>query len=247
METRHPAGGGAGHRCCELNLAILSAEMGQPLSPGKRTVSAGPGSYFGRVWEMQLSRFTSEAHASSCEKREKGRTAAGSDLNDDGEQPQRPSLRQSAAGTPRRLPCFARSSHGVLRAAEPQSRPAPTHATPFGAPRQVRPSATWRVRTAMFALAAISFAVVAHALAARGPLHSLPEDPFAFPKYRVSFLNGHPVLNETADKWLRDGLRGGDLEFLDQPWHEVHWDRSQKLREIGSGQEGSSEQVRRVS
>lgn len=97
----------------------------------------------------------------------------------------------------------------------------------------------------MFTLAAISFAFVAHTLA-RGPLNSLPEDPFAFPKYRVSFLNGHPVLNETADKWLRDGLRGGDLEFLEQPWHEVHWDRSQKLREIGSGDEVPLDQVRCV-
>lgn len=96
----------------------------------------------------------------------------------------------------------------------------------------------------MLVRAAISFVLVAHALA-KGPLHTLPEDPYAFPKYHVSYLNGLPVLNETADKWLRDGLRGGDLEFLEQPWHdEVHWDRAQKLRQIGSGDEQLTEKVR---
>jgi len=53
--------------------------------------------------------------------------------------------------------------------------------------------------------------------------HSLvPEDPYAFPKYRVTYLNGLPVLNETADRWLREGLQGGELEFLDQPWKDAH-------------------------
>ncbi|KAI0748246.1 glucosidase II beta subunit-like protein-domain-containing protein [Daedaleopsis nitida] len=51
----------------------------------------------------------------------------------------------------------------------------------------------------------------------------VPEDPFAFPKYRVSFLNGLPVLNETAERWLQHGLRGGELEFLEQPWNESPW------------------------
>lgn len=58
-------------------------------------------------------------------------------------------------------------------------------------------------------------------LAAARLHHSLvPEDPYVFPKYRVTFLNGLPVLNETADRWLRDGLQGGELEFLDQPWRD---------------------------
>ena len=62
------------------------------------------------------------------------------------------------------------------------------------------------------------------ALAAARLHHSrVPEDPFAFPKYRVSFLNGLPLLNETAERWLEDGLRGGELEFLDQPWRESPW------------------------
>ena len=53
---------------------------------------------------------------------------------------------------------------------------------------------------------------------AAGPHWSLAEDPFAFPKYRVSFLNGLPVLNETAERWIAHGLKGGEREFLDQSW-----------------------------
>lgn len=54
-------------------------------------------------------------------------------------------------------------------------------------------------------------------------LHSLPEDTYAFPKYRVAFLNGLPVENQTASRWLKEGLRGGELEFMDQPWKEDTW------------------------
>jgi len=32
-----------------------------------------------------------------------------------------------------------------------------------------------------------------------------------------SFLNGLPLLNETAERWLREGLHGGEPEFLDHP------------------------------
>ncbi|OSC99033.1 hypothetical protein PYCCODRAFT_1453986 [Trametes coccinea BRFM310] len=56
----------------------------------------------------------------------------------------------------------------------------------------------------------------------------VPEDPYAFPKYSVSFLHGLPVLNETAERWLRDGLRGGELEFLDEPWQESQWHATQR-------------------
>jgi hypothetical protein len=66
-------------------------------------------------------------------------------------------------------------------------------------------------------------------------LHSLPDDTFAFPKYRVTFLNALPLLNETAQKWLKDGLRGGELEFLDQPWKEESWHEPISLKEIGNG------------
>ncbi|KAL6305427.1 hypothetical protein BKA93DRAFT_779785 [Sparassis latifolia] len=58
--------------------------------------------------------------------------------------------------------------------------------------------------------------------------HSLvPEDPYAFPKFRVAFLNGLPVLNDTAERWLNDGLRGGEPEFLDQTWRDPQWQASQ--------------------
>lgn len=68
--------------------------------------------------------------------------------------------------------------------------------------------------------------------------HSLvPEDPHAFPKYRVAFLNGLPLLNETAHRWIQSGLRGGELEFLDQPWEEDSQWRTQPVKSI----EGSSQ------
>ncbi|CDO71240.1 hypothetical protein BN946_scf184863.g36 [Trametes cinnabarina] len=62
----------------------------------------------------------------------------------------------------------------------------------------------------------------------------VPEDPYAFPKYRVSFLHGLPVQNDTAERWLRDGLRGGELEFLDEPWQESQWHAS-PLKSIEAG------------
>ena len=49
-------------------------------------------------------------------------------------------------------------------------------------------------------------------------LHSIPEDPHAFPKFRVSFLDALP--SDTARQWLTHGLRGGLLEFLDHPWND---------------------------
>ncbi|KLO12613.1 hypothetical protein SCHPADRAFT_853699 [Schizopora paradoxa] len=59
---------------------------------------------------------------------------------------------------------------------------------------------------------------VAHDVHAR--VHfALAEDLYAFPKYRLTFLNGLPVLNDTAQRWLEEGLKGGELEFLDQPWN----------------------------
>ncbi|KAI5122070.1 hypothetical protein M0805_006053 [Coniferiporia weirii] len=72
-------------------------------------------------------------------------------------------------------------------------------------------------------------------------LWSLTEDLYAFPKYRVSFLNGLPVLNETAQKWLETGLKGGELEFLDQPWQESSPHGTSKLKGIESGGKESSE------
>lgn len=73
-------------------------------------------------------------------------------------------------------------------------------------------------------------------LVAAGLHNSLvPEDPYAFPKYRVAFLNGLPVLNETAQRWLESGLRGGEMEFLDQPWEDgTEW-RTPPVKSIEGG------------
>ncbi|KAL1944553.1 hypothetical protein VTO73DRAFT_2983 [Trametes versicolor] len=74
-----------------------------------------------------------------------------------------------------------------------------------------------------FSAPLVPLALVLALVAARVHHSRVPEDPYAFPKYRVSFLHGLPVLNDTAERWLRDGLRGGEPEFLDQPWQESHW------------------------
>lgn len=68
--------------------------------------------------------------------------------------------------------------------------------------------------------------------------HLVPEDPYAFPKYRVAFLNGLPLLNDTAQRWLQNGLDGGELEFLDQPWRE---DAQWRIPPV-KGIEGGSQQ-----
>lgn len=94
-----------------------------------------------------------------------------------------------------------------------------------------------------------SLLVAAAALATSSArlLHSLPEDTYAFPKYRVSFLNGLPVLNHTAERWLAEGLRGGEQEFLDQPWKDSDWQHPPShLKEIGSG-DPSKESVRKIN
>jgi protein OS-9 len=69
-------------------------------------------------------------------------------------------------------------------------------------------------------------------LASSHLLHSLSDDPHAFPKYRVTFLNGLPLLNETAERWLREGLRGGEAEFLDHP---TPWQEPSPLKHIDAG------------
>lgn len=70
-------------------------------------------------------------------------------------------------------------------------------------------------------------------------LYSGPEDPYAFPKYRVTFLNDLPVLNETAQRWTQDGLRGGEREFLDEPWDTPAWYPQSGTKEIGSSEAGA--------
>jgi protein OS-9 len=72
-------------------------------------------------------------------------------------------------------------------------------------------------------------------------LHSIPEDTYAFPKFRVTFLNSLPLINETAERWLKDGLHGGELEFLDRPWKEDNWPSHSSRKEIDSGQPPSDD------
>ena len=72
--------------------------------------------------------------------------------------------------------------------------------------------------SSLYLLAALTL-YSAHIVSGRIHASLIPEDPHAFPKYDVTFLNGLPVLNETAERWLRDGLEGGGpLEFLEEPW-----------------------------
>ncbi|KAF8628464.1 hypothetical protein AX15_003976 [Amanita polypyramis BW_CC] len=75
----------------------------------------------------------------------------------------------------------------------------------------------------------LSVLILLHAtLAVARLFHSLPHDTYAFPKYRVAFLNGLPVLNQTAHNWLSHGLHGGVTEFLDQPWRDDSWHSTRK-------------------
>ncbi|KAH7914997.1 hypothetical protein BJ138DRAFT_1098249 [Hygrophoropsis aurantiaca] len=71
-------------------------------------------------------------------------------------------------------------------------------------------------------------------------LYTGPEDLYAFPKHRVTFLNNLPVQNETAERWLHEGLRGGEQEFLDQPWQETSWYSHAMRKEIGSSESQES-------
>jgi len=70
-------------------------------------------------------------------------------------------------------------------------------------------------------------------------LYSGPEDIYAFPKYRVTFLNGFPVVNETAQRWIQDGLRGGEQEFLGESWDPLAWYSLAGMKEIGSSEAGT--------
>ncbi|KIJ68993.1 hypothetical protein HYDPIDRAFT_23859 [Hydnomerulius pinastri MD-312] len=78
-------------------------------------------------------------------------------------------------------------------------------------------------------------------------LYSGPEDIYAFPKSRVTFLNNLPVSNETAQRWLRDGLRGGDREFLGDSWDEPTWYSQTASRGIDSSEAGSLQEPPKVS
>jgi len=77
-------------------------------------------------------------------------------------------------------------------------------------------------------------------------LHSLPEDTHAFPKFRVEFLNSLPVLNETAERWLKDGILGGELEFLDQSRKFFSYPMSPNPKAIESGPSESQSEAETV-
>jgi protein OS-9 len=75
---------------------------------------------------------------------------------------------------------------------------------------------------------------------------SIPEDLYAFPKYRVRFLNQLPVSNTTAQRWLQEGLRGGENEFLEREWHDRDTRKGADRRTIGGPDAGNVE-VRRFA
>ncbi|TDL27359.1 hypothetical protein BD410DRAFT_714088 [Rickenella mellea] len=58
------------------------------------------------------------------------------------------------------------------------------------------------------------------------------EDLFAFPKYRVSFLHARPILNDTAHRWLAQGL-ASPIHFLEHP----------SFKQIASSDDVSNSQV----
>jgi protein OS-9 len=62
---------------------------------------------------------------------------------------------------------------------------------------------------------------------------TIPEDVYAFPKYKIHFLNGRPLLNLTAQRWLHDGLTSQE-EFLGVPKSPPSSPLS--LKEIASSQ-----------
>ncbi|KAL5529227.1 hypothetical protein ACEPAG_5211 [Sanghuangporus baumii] len=85
-------------------------------------------------------------------------------------------------------------------------------------------------------------ALCAFPVLSAGPHWSLAEDFYAFPKYRVTFLNGLPILNETAERWLQVGLRGGEQEFLDQPWDDKSHKSTTFLQSIEDGDARGADQ-----
>ncbi|KAG1756545.1 uncharacterized protein EDB91DRAFT_1093253 [Suillus paluster] len=78
-------------------------------------------------------------------------------------------------------------------------------------------------------------------------LYSGPEDLYAFPKHRVTFLNNLPVHNETAERWLTEGLRGGESEFLNDLWDEPAWYSKLPYKEIGSSELEKSNDASQIS
>ncbi|KAF9227518.1 hypothetical protein BS17DRAFT_877747 [Gyrodon lividus] len=90
---------------------------------------------------------------------------------------------------------------------------------------------------------AVAFAISSFVFSQARLLYSGPEDLYAFPKYRVTFLNNLPVLNETAQRWLQDGLRGGEQEFLTESSVEPTWHSHTAMREIGGSETGTLQEA----
>lgn len=90
-------------------------------------------------------------------------------------------------------------------------------------------------------LAALAISPVA--LGSARLLYSGPEDLYAFPKYRVTFLNDLPVVNETAQRWIQNGLRGGEHEFLGESWDPPAWYSQNAMKEIGSSETGALHEI----
>ncbi|KAI5980506.1 hypothetical protein EDC04DRAFT_2917905 [Pisolithus marmoratus] len=88
----------------------------------------------------------------------------------------------------------------------------------------------------MHPLQAVVFLLSSGWLSRARLLYSGPEDLYSFPKSRVTFLNNFPVANETALRWLREGLKGGEREFMGD-WLETDaWHPPALVRET-SGSE----------
>ncbi|KAG8833526.1 Protein OS-9 [Serendipita sp. 399] len=66
--------------------------------------------------------------------------------------------------------------------------------------------------------------------------NSIPQDFHAYPKYSVQFLNGQPILNATAQRWLQEGNIDEDV-FLDI--RQSKQDSSTQYKSIASGPEES--------
>lgn len=81
-------------------------------------------------------------------------------------------------------------------------------------PIKRRPTSTAMRPCSIRFLFLLATSLIDHAHSAGLYFPSIPEDPYAFPKYRLSFLNGFSLPNATAQRWLTEGLKGGEAEFL---------------------------------
>jgi len=130
---------------------------------------------------------------------------------------------------------LAGSTTGALPRRRPRSRRLPQlfgrRSNSVGRfPRHIRPY------TPMRSLHAALLALSSACLCSARLLYSGPEDLYAFPKSRVTFLNNFPVSNETAQHWLAQGLKGGEREFMGE---DRSWYPQSSLKQISSSELGS--------